>query len=527
MTLRARFSAIAGVAVAAAILVVALVVYFAVRSELFGQIDQTLNDRARPFVERPSGGAPDGGRRFGGRPDGGPPPGGPPAGPRPPVLPGPYGADPGRRPGPPDGRGRGRPSGPSDPGGPLGVAAAGSLSPYGGAAGHLQFVSPAGRVSAPPDESGSPLIPASAAARAIAARGSGRDVSDVHVGGVHVRVLTVGRPGGGAVQTARPLSEVDRELGRIVLILVLVGVGGSVLAALLGAFVGRAALAPINRFTRRTENLTSDLDLSERLEVVGRDELTRLARSFNTTLDALEGSVAAQRQLVADASHELRTPIASLRANIQTLEDAERLPESELAKLREDIVSELDELTALVGDVVELARGTKRGAAQDFVRIDEVVAAAVRRAERRAPELTFEVDLVSVVVRGDPERISRAVSNVIDNARKWSPPDGTVEVGLRDGVLSVRDHGPGFDEADLPHVFDRFFRAPGARTMEGSGLGLAIVRQAAEAHGGFARASNARGGGALLELSFGAVLEGESEPERAEPDQQPISRPPE
>jgi len=377
--------------------------------------------------------------------------------------------------------------------------------------GYVQLLLADGRVSIPPYETGSPPIPSTSRARAIAAQGVGRDIADLHVKGIHVRVLTVGRPEGGALQVARPLTEVDRELARIVLILALVGVGGSILAGLLGALVGRTALAPINRFTRRTESLASDLDLSERLDVVGSDELTRLARSFNTTLDALEQSVQSQRQLVADASHELRTPLASLRANIQTLEDAERLPESERTKLREDIVSELDELTALVGDVVELARGTERAREQDFVRLDEITAAAVHRAQRRAPRLTFELDLREEVVRGDPARISRAVANVIDNARKWSSEGSAVHVGLREGVLTVRDHGPGFSEEDLPQVFERFFRAPGARRLEGSGLGLAIVRQAAEAHGGYARAENAPGGGALLSLSFGPVVRGAGE----------------
>jgi len=237
----------------------------------------------------------------------------------------------------------------------------------------------------------------------------------------------------------------------------------------------------------------------------GRDELARLATSFNATLDALERSVQAQRQLVADASHELRTPIASLRANIQVLADAERLPAEDQESLRRDIISELDELTALVGDVVELARGSEAVAVDDEVRLDEIVAAAVERARRRGG-VRFELELEPTLVRGDPARIDRAVSNLLDNARKWSAAEGVVEVGLRDGEVSVRDHGPGFAEADLPKVFERFYRAEQARTMPGSGLGLAIVRQAAEAHGGRASAENAPGGGARLRVSFGPAL---------------------
>jgi two-component system sensor histidine kinase MprB len=288
---------------------------------------------------------------------------------------------------------------------------------------------------------------------------------------------------------------------------VFVCAGGIALAAGLGALVARTALAPIDRFTRRTEQLATDPDPSERMEVEGGEELERLARSFNATLDALERSVEAQRQLVADASHELRTPIASLRANIQTLGEADRLPVSERVALRADVVAELDELTALVADVVELARGTAPGELIDEVRLDEIVAAVVDRARTRTGgRVDFHVRTEPTVVRGAPGRISRAVSNLVDNAVKWSPPGGAVELSLEGGALTVRDHGPGFDDDDLPRVFERFYRADGARGLPGSGLGLAIVRQAAEAHGGSAEAANAPGGGALLRVSFGPPL---------------------
>jgi two-component system sensor histidine kinase MprB len=292
----------------------------------------------------------------------------------------------------------------------------------------------------------------------------------------------------------------------VLLILALAVAAGIAVAAALGAAVAKAALAPIARFTSRTERISSALDLSERLEVSGGDELARLAQSFNATLDALELSVEAQRHLVADASHELRTPIASLRTNIQVLEDAGRLPEDERQRLRDDIIEELDELTALVGDVVELARGSKLEEAPDDVRLDQVVQALADRAHRRAGgEVELQLELEPTVVTGDPDRITRAVSNLLDNARKWSPPGAVIEVELSNGLLSVRDHGPGFREEDLPHVFERFYRAKEARGMSGSGLGLAIVRQAAEAHGGSVEATNAPGGGALLRVRFGAA----------------------
>ena len=306
----------------------------------------------------------------------------------------------------------------------------------------------------------------------------------------------------GAVMVAQPLTQVEHELSHLLLILVLIGVGGIVLAALLGALVARTALAPIARFTANTETLTGSLDLSRRLEVAGGDELGRLAASFNATLDALERSVAAQRHLIADASHELRTPISSLRANIQTLGEAQRLAPEEQTALRADIVAELDELTALVADVVELARGAAPDGSRDEVRLDELVRTAVDSARRRG-EMAFALDIEQTLVSGQPERIARAVSNLVDNARKWSPEGAAVEIALKDGVLSVRDHGPGFAQEDLPFVFDRFYRAQAARGLPGSGLGLAIVRQTAEAGGGFVKAENAPGGGALLRVGFG------------------------
>ena len=214
----------------------------------------------------------------------------------------------------------------------------------------------------------------------------------------------------------------------------------------------------------------------------------------------------AQRHLIADASHELRTPISSLRANIQVLQDADRLPPEEQQSLRQDIIDELDELTSLVSDVVELARGSKRDSAPDELRLDHIVLDAVERTRRRC-DLRFDTDLQPTVLHGEADRIARAVSNLLENARKWSPAQGVVELTLHDGVLTVRDHGPGFEDGDLPFVFDRFYRADRARNLPGSGLGLAIVRQAAEAGDGVVQAENAPGGGALLRVSFGAPVD--------------------
>jgi two-component system sensor histidine kinase MprB len=470
VTLRVRIAAVASLAVALAVLAAAVSLYLAVRSDLRGQIDQSLNQRAAVFLSLP-----------------------PPAGRDAAATRG-SGATTSLDSGPVAGRLRALAR-------RYGFPSAVSPARFGGASGYVQFISRQGKVLVPGGQGSSPAITPSAADSAIAKRGSGRVLSDRTVKGTHLRVLTIGSSRG-AVVIARPLTEVDHELSRILLILLVVGIAGIAIAALLGLLVARTALTPIARFTARTETLTGSLDLAERLEVRGRDELARLAHSFNATLDALERSVEAQRHLVADASHELRTPISSLRANIQILDDADRLPPEDQASLRRDIIEELDELTALVSDVVELARGPRGESAREDVRVDEIVADAVERTRRRG-ELRFEVDLVPTVVRGEPDRINRAVSNLLDNARKWSPAGGLVEITLREGVLTVRDHGPGFAEQDLPNVFERFYRADRARKLPGSGLGLAIVRQAAESHQGYVKAENAPGGGARLEVSFG------------------------
>ena len=446
MTLRTRMAAVAGVAVALTVVVLAAAQYEAARSTLRGQIDSALRDRATPIESSPPLGG------HGGPADG----------------------DDHRDKVPPN--------------------------PFGDAAGKVQYLSPQGTILS--SSTTSSQLPVDARAKELAASGTGSYFSDAHVSGVHLRVLTVGLGRRGAAQIARPLTEVDHALQQLLLVLLAVGAVGILVAAVLGGVVARAALAPVSRFTRRTEALTANPDLSQRLEIEGQDELARLARSFNATLDALERSAEAQRHLVADASHELRTPIASLRANIQVLQDADLLPEADRESLRADIIAELDELTALVGDVVELARGSKPSDVVDDVRIDQIVHALVERAERRAGDV-FRSTLQPTVVSGEPERISRAISNLIGNAHKWSPPGGLIEIGLADGTLCIRDHGAGFDEADLPYVFDRFYRADSARGMPGSGLGLAIVRQAAEAHGGWVTAANAPDGGALVTLSFG------------------------
>jgi two-component system sensor histidine kinase MprB len=305
---------------------------------------------------------------------------------------------------------------------------------------------------------------------------------------------------GGALRVARSLTEVDGSLGHIKNLLILITGGGIAIAAALGLAVSRAALAPVRKLTTATETVTETGNLSDRIEVGGRDELSRLAASFNTMLGALEESSRAQRQLVADASHELRTPLTSLRTNIEVLASERSLPAGERERLLTDVVEQLSEMTTLISGLIDLARGEQQAAEPEEVRLDLIAADAVARARRDRPAVTFTTDLHESMVQGVPATIERAVANLLDNAAKWSPPGADVEVAVRDGEVSVRDHGPGIDEEDLPHVFDRFYRSRSARGRPGSGLGLAIVRQVAVAHGGEVVAEQADGGGTRMTL---------------------------
>jgi two-component system sensor histidine kinase MprB len=327
--------------------------------------------------------------------------------------------------------------------------------------------------------------------------------SDENVDGTNVRVLTQRAGPDLAVQLARPLTEVDDALANLRLGLALGSLAVIALAAFLARYATRHAVRPVTELTETAEHVARTRDLSRRIEAQGEDELARLAASFNTMLEALDDSQRAQRRLVADASHELRTPLTSLRTNLEVLRTPGALPEADRERLRADLVAQIEELGELVGDLIELARdGEPNGEPHEELRLDELVATAVERARRHAPAVEFTTDLEPCVTPGARGRLDRAVANLLDNAAKWSPPGGTVEVALRDGELTVRDHGPGIAAADLPHVFDRFYRATAARGRAGSGLGLAIVRHVAEGHGGTVGAEPAPGGGALLRLAL-------------------------
>ena len=444
MSFRARLTLVAAAAVSLAVVLASAVVYVVVRNQLFGTVDDALRQQAQTISQGPTHleRAPGGGSYI--------------DVPRPVI----------------------------------------------GPASYVQLVRSDGKTFRTTDETGS--LPVSDNALEVAKGRASSSFSNADVGNTQVRVLTVPvqdlTGDRYALQVARPLGEVQHTLARITLFLLLIAIGGVALAATLGLLVSRAALAPVRRLTQATENVTQTGDLSERIDATGRDELSRLATSFNTMLGALQESTRAQRQLVADASHELRTPLTSLRTNIEVLASERRLPPGERQRLLSDVVEQLGEMTSLIAELIELARAEQQPAEPEEVRLDLLAADAVERATRNRPQVSFKTDFEESLVQGNPATIERAVSNLIDNAAKWSPEGGDVEIAVHSGRVTVRDHGPGIDEEDLPFVFDRFYRARSARGMPGSGLGLAIVRQVAEAHGGDVTAERAEDGGTRITL---------------------------
>ncbi len=384
----------------------------------------------------------------------------------------------------------------------------GNLSPHPDEVrGYQQLINSSGKIRF--RSSPNVTLPVDAQARTLAAKGGKPFFRDAHADGIHLRILTEALRPGFAVQLAQPLTSVDNLLSRLRLILVLLDIGGILLAALLGRLVAGAAVAPVKRLTQAAEHVTRTHDLSKRIQSAGVDEIGRLAESFNSMLgtleismSALDASVHAQRQLVADASHELRTPVTSLRTNIEILKQERDMGIDERQRLLDDVVEQIEELTLLMNDLIELARGEQPRSGDEDVRLDLVVEEAVDRARRHSPDTPFHVELNPVVLAGAPGRLGRAVNNLVNNAVNYSPPGSPVEITLHSQQLTVRDYGPGISRADLPHVFDRFYRGAEARGRSGSGLGLAIVRQVAEQHGGNVSATAALGGGTLMSLSL-------------------------
>jgi len=468
VTFRRRLTLVSAAAVAVAIVAASAIVYFVVRDQLRGQVDDSLENLAGATTLSVAGEAPipalGSGRDF--------------AIPVPPPT-----AAPGSR----------------------GTRILLPPAPFGGPQGFAQVITASGRVQRSRGESGK--LPVSAQARAVAAGRSDEFLQDARVGGEHLRVLTAPVGPGHAIQVARSLEEVDGTLRTLLLVLGLVSIGGVAAAALLGWVISRTAVAPLAELTETAEHVARTSELDRRIETNGsRDELARLAASFNAMLAELDRSVTAQRRLVSDASHELRTPLTSLRTNIEVLAAGNGLAFDDRERLLGDVVAQLGELGVLVGNLVDLAREEEPDTGAGEVRLDELVAEATGRAQRNAPAMRFTLAAEPCEVHGVADRLERAVGNLLDNAAKWSPPNAEIEVSVHDGKVSVRDRGPGIDVPDLPHIFERFYRAPSARGMPGSGLGLAIVSQIAEAHGGSVEAGAAEGGGTVVTLRIPATL---------------------
>ncbi|PZT75624.1 HAMP domain-containing sensor histidine kinase [Streptomyces sp. AC1-42W] len=371
----------------------------------------------------------------------------------------------------------------------------------------VQLITAQGGVCLAPDSS---RLPVSAADLAVANR---REPSAMHtvtdVKGVRMRVYTapVKAPEGLAVSIARPLGEIDKPLSRLAWVLLLVGGIGVVGAGAAGLWVARSGLRPVDELTRAVEHVARTEDLTVRIPADGEDEIARLSRSFNSMTASLATSRDRQAQLIADAGHELRTPLTSLRTNVELLarsdETGRAIPPDDRRALMSSVKAQMTELAALIGDLQELARpdAAQPGPLQ-VVALHDVTRAALRRARLRGPELTITEDLAPWYVRAEPAALERAIVNVLDNAVKFSPARGTIDVVLHRGRLTVRDRGPGIPADELPYVFERFWRSPSARQLPGSGLGLSIVARTVRQAGGEISLHPADGGGTEATISL-------------------------
>ncbi|MFD5248199.1 sensor histidine kinase [Amycolatopsis sp. NPDC058340] len=353
-----------------------------------------------------------------------------------------------------------------------------------------------------PGADDAPGLPVTAETRAVAAGTAVAFRTDVVVGGHPLRMLTTPLGQGRALQVAVRSDGVGQSLTRIRNVLLAASAAGIVLACALGYLVARTSLRPLARIAATSRRIEATKDPGLRIDVRGTDELAQLSRTFNSMLAALEESITAQRRLVADASHELRTPLTSLRSDIDLLTLSGPLEPAQQSRILKRIHHQFEELTQLVSDLIELARGDEPAGDFEEVRLDRLTEHALAGAARHWPRITFRADLEPTLVDATPETLCRAIANLLDNAAKFSEDGDTVHIGLHGGVLTVQDDGPGIAPDDLPKVFDRFYRAPSARERPGSGLGLAIVAQVARSHGARVRAESPPGGGTALTLAF-------------------------
>ncbi|WP_223885765.1 HAMP domain-containing sensor histidine kinase [Nocardia colli] len=374
----------------------------------------------------------------------------------------------------------------------------------------VQVVAADGRIESEHDPN-QPL-PVDSATTAVAAGTRAAFFSDLDLDGYSLRMYTAPLRSGSAVQIAQRADPVDTSLRRVAYALIAAAAVGILLAIAAGLAVARRAVAPVTTLTAAAERIADTRDPRHHITVTGPDELQSLATSFNTMLDELDQALtaertsrAAQHRLIADASHELRTPLTALRTNIDLLRRASRLSAGQLDETVVALRVQSEELSGLVTDLIDLARADDPAAALESLedlRLDLLVADCLGTAERHWPAVTFETDLAPTTIHGASARLTRAITNLLDNAAKFSPPQGRIYIRLHHNELTVRDQGPGIPPDDLPHIFDRFYRSATARTKPGHGLGLAIVKQVADLHGATATAESPPGGGAVFRLVF-------------------------
>jgi len=384
------------------------------------------------------------------------------------------------------------------------------LPPYPGSGQLVRVILPDGSTRTP---AGQPALPPVSEHAARVAQGASADLMESNDGdGYFIYTL---RAGDGAVQVAR-LADDDSPITRFGLGMLLIGLLCVVGGALVGRTVARTGLAPIDRLTAAAVRIAHTRDLDADIPDEGGGEIRRLIQSINDMLAALRDSRRAQRLLAEDAAHELKTPLTSLRLNVELLIRLDRrgtldsaLPAESRTRLLNDLGAQVAELSTLAAELTDLARGDVSDESTELLDLADVVVAAATRARSRVPDIEIALDVTSVQVSGRPAALQRAVLNLIDNAGKWSPADQPVQVRLRaegaSAVLEVDDAGPGIDAADVPRVFDRFYRADSARALPGSGLGLSIVQRVANAHGGRATVARSVRGGALLRVNLPAA----------------------
>jgi two-component system sensor histidine kinase MprB len=332
------------------------------------------------------------------------------------------------------------------------------------------------------------------------------------------RVLAIHLPNDSSLLISKSLQPTNAVMNKLKWVLLAVGGIGVVIAAVAGGMVARTGLRPVGQLTDAAERVARTDDLRP-IPVFGSDELARLTEAFNSMLRSLAESRERQARLVADAGHELKTPLTSLRTNVELLmassaPGAPPIPESEMADLREDVIGQIEELSTLVGDLVDLTReDNPHGTALEDVDMSEVIDRSLERVRRRRNDIHFDIDAIGWQVHGDAAGLSRAVLNLLDNAAKWSPAGGTVGLRLRQvdvahAELVVSDEGPGIAPEERGLVFERFYRSTSARAMPGSGLGLAIVKQVVVKHGGVIRVGETVPGGQPPGTSFFVLLPG-------------------